>query len=207
MKFTINAYRHFYFECQNFQEIWKSLSLKIVTLIKEKCHYFCTGVYLWRLGHTIVKYEWTNSVYLDFAIHLFNYHKSCSFQHWNDCNRHNIVFVYKGQTPWDSVLYLTIIRGRRMRLLLWYGLSPLQCRSFQWSGQFVAPLLKQLSLLLYIWFWILSQILCGELVSNPLFFICLLLWGTPPLGNSWWYNSDYLWLFCFLYKSYKSVHI
>ena len=44
MKFTINTYQHFYFECPNFQEIWKSLSLKILTFTK-KCHYFCTRVY------------------------------------------------------------------------------------------------------------------------------------------------------------------
>ena len=41
----INAYQHFYLKGPNFQEIWKSQSLKIFTF-KKKCHYFCTGVYL-----------------------------------------------------------------------------------------------------------------------------------------------------------------
>ena len=44
MKFKINAYQHFYLTGPNFQEIWKSQSLKIFTF-KKKCHYFCTGVY------------------------------------------------------------------------------------------------------------------------------------------------------------------
>ena len=39
----IIAYQHFYFKHQNFQEIWKSQTLKIFTF-KKKCHYFCTGV-------------------------------------------------------------------------------------------------------------------------------------------------------------------
>ena len=44
MKFKINANQHFYLKHTNFQEIWNSQSLKIVTFKKE-CHYFCTGVY------------------------------------------------------------------------------------------------------------------------------------------------------------------
>ena len=48
MKFDINAYQHFYLKGPNFQEIWKSQSLKIFTFKKSAITFV--------QGCTILKY-------------------------------------------------------------------------------------------------------------------------------------------------------
>ena len=61
MKFNINAYQYFYFKHPNFQEIWKSESLKMFTF-EKKCHYFCTGVYTF----------WPYNAYVHHSEHFLN---------------------------------------------------------------------------------------------------------------------------------------